>query len=310
MPKFSVIIPLYNKESHILKSIKSVFQQRFLDYEIVIVNDGSTDNSYDLVKELSNPKIFHYTKENNGVSSARNFAMQHAKGDYFAFLDADDIWNPNHLEILNNLITKFPKCGLYATNYTFDYGDFKVNTKFPTLPENDDWDGIIQDFFSASLLYRVAWTSSVVIPKNTFLTLGGFNTTINHGEDIEYWCKIALNYQIAFTKKISAYYIINSTNKLSNINLKKRKTMNFEVFIEEEKENPSLKKFNDMYRYQYALEYKMNNDLKSSNTYLEDLDWKNLNLKKKIIIKLSPSILLKLWKVKQWLKTKQVDFYI
>lgn len=310
MPKFSIIIPLYNKETHILKTLECIFKQSYTDYEIIIVNDGSTDNSYSIVSKIKHPKVKLYNRENHGVSDTRNFAMQRAKGEYLAFLDADDIWKSNHLKTLDNLIIKYPNCGLYATNYMFDYGNFKVKTKFPTLPNNDDWDGIIVDYFSASMLFRIAWTSSVVIPKKTFINLGGFNSLINHGEDVEYWSKIALNYQIAFSKKITSFYILNCRSRLSNINLNKRKMMNFEKFKIFEKNNYTLKKFNDIYRYKFALDLKINNDINASNEYLKEIDWNNLSFKKKILIKLPFSILSRLWAIKQWLKTKQVLFYI
>lgn len=310
MPKFSVIIPLYNKESNVLKTLESIFKQSYSDFEIIVVNDGSTDNSYNIVSKIDHPKIKLYNRKNYGVSETRNFAMQQAKGQYFAFIDADDLWKSNHLNTLDKLITKYPNCGLYATNYMFDYGNFKVKTKFPTLPYNDNWDGIIKDYFSESILFRIAWTSSVVIPKNTFINLGGFNSSINHGEDVEYWSKVALNYQVAFSKKITSFYMLNCRDRLSNINMKKRKMMDFEVFKKFEMNNSSLKKFNDIYRYKFALDLKIHNNINSSNAYLKGIDWDNLSFKKKLLIKLPYSILSRLWAIKQWLKTKKVHFYI
>jgi len=310
MPKFSIIIPLYNKANHIKDTLNTVFKQTFTDYEIIIVNDGSTDDSLQVVSDLKDERIKLFNIKNQGVSAARNFAMLQAKGEYFAFLDADDVWLPNHLEELNKLITHYPGCGMYCSNYEFDYGNFKTAPKFPTLPKDKNWNGIIEDYFEASLTNRISWTSAIAIPKSILTTIGGFNTQLTHGEDTEYWSRIALKHKIAFTKKVSAIYKLDGANRACKLELKKRKIMSFDLFLKDEKQNTSLKKFNDGYRYEYALQHKVNGDLKTCTHYLKDINWENISVKKKILIQLPAPILHKLWQLKQWLKSKQIDLYI
>ena len=104
MSKFSIIIPLYNKEKDIKKTLKSVLNQSFEDFEIIIINDGSTDNSEEIVKSIIDKRIFLYTKNNEGVSIARNYGVEKATSGFIAFLDADDYWHPNHLENLHTLL--------------------------------------------------------------------------------------------------------------------------------------------------------------------------------------------------------------
>lgn len=310
MPFFSVIIPLYNKESHIISTVNSVLNQTFTDYEIIVVNDGSTDNGLNKVLSLKHEKIIVFNNKNNGVSKARNFAMEKANGDYFAFLDADDFWKKNHLSNLFKLITDFPKCGLYSTNYAFDYGDnYLVKTQFPTLPKSKNWRGIVPNYFINSLVNRIAWTSAVVIPKQIFNAIGGFDINFSSGQDTDYWTRIALNYNVAFTKEVSVLYNLKAENRISNIAPSNRSFMTFEKFKDEEKTNPSLKIYNDMYRAELAIKHKIVNNTTTYKYYKSEIDYNNINWKKNLLIKLPSFILKPLWVLKQWLKTKKIEIY-
>jgi len=308
MPKFSVIIPLYNKESHILDTLKSVFNQLFTDYEVIVVNDGSTDNSWDTIAAIKNSKLKTHNRKNYGVSQSRNFAMQQAKGDYFAFLDADDTWETSHLQDLFELTVKYPNCGLYCTNYTYDYGEgFVVKPVFPTLPDHNDWQGIVSDFFLASLKSRIAWTSAVAIPKKIIASIGLFDPHFSSGQDTDYWTRIALKHAVAFTKKNSVSYNTTAENRITHISPNNRKFMTFDKFLKDEKTNTSLKKFNDMCRAELAIKHKIIGDFKTADFYTTDIDYNNINWKQLLLLK-SPSFILKpLWLFKQWLKTKKID---
>lgn len=311
MPKFSVIIPLYNKDVHIYDTLISVLNQSYTDYEIIIVNDGSTDNSLSEVKKISSRKLILFDTENQGVSQARNFAMQEANGDYFAFLDADDTWGVNHLADLHNLILNYPNCGMYCTNYCFDYGkDYIINPKFPTLPKKDDWSGIVPDFFNASLVYRIALTSAVAIPKNTINNIGLFCSDLNYGEDTDFWVRIALKNIVAFTKTQSVIYNANAINKITDKPINDKKITTFERFLEDEKKNLSLKKFNDMYRIEYALHYKMFGDFGLFKNYKKNIDYSLVSFKNKVLLSLPKPLLISLWQCKQWLKALKRFIFI
>src|SRR5690606_11844396 len=108
MAFFSIIIPLYNKEKYILATLESVFQQTFEDYEIIVINDGSTDSSEQKVLQLNHQKISYYKTENKGVSAARNFGINQAKGRFITFLDADDYWLPHFLSEIYKYILLLP----------------------------------------------------------------------------------------------------------------------------------------------------------------------------------------------------------
>ena len=311
MPKFTVIIPLYNKESHILDTLSSVFNQLFTDYEVIVVNDGSTDNSWNKIDHIKNSKLRVFNNDKQGVSQARNFAMQQAKGDYFAFLDADDLWENNHLQDLHELTIKYPNCGLYCTNYIYDYGNnFIIKPIFPTLPKNNAWKGIVSDFFLASLKFRVATTISVAIPKKTINTVGLFDTRFTSGQDTDYWTRIALVHPVAFTKQTSAVINIAADNRISNTHPSNRRFMTFEKFSEDEKNNASLKKFNDMYRAELAIKHKIVGDIKTAKFYTSNIDYNNVNWRQIILLKFPSFILKPLWVFKQWLKTKKIDISV
>jgi len=311
MPKFSIIIPLYNKEAHIIDTLESVFKQTFTDYEVIVVNDGSTDNSLQLVTELEHGNLFIFNNNNQGVSHARNFAMLQAKGEYFAFLDADDIWLNNHLEKLNNLITTYPNSGMYCTNYIFNYNNkFNTYTYFPTIPKDKNWSGIVPDFFIDSLIYRIALTSATAIPREITSEIGFFDTNFTSGQDTDYWIRIALKKTVAFTKEHTVMYMAGADNRISDSSVRKRRCITFEKFKDEEKTNKSLKKFNDMCRYRLAIKHKIIGDLKMYQYYKKDISLKNISWNKKIFFLIPSYILLKLWRFKQWLKTKKIDFSV
>ena len=114
----SVIIPLYNKEKCIRKTIDSILNQKgFSDFEIVVVDDGSTDESCRIVETISDNRVVLYHKKNGGVSSARNYGALLAKGNWITFLDADDLFYPDALSIFQNLISRYPDDELFVANF-------------------------------------------------------------------------------------------------------------------------------------------------------------------------------------------------
>ena len=120
--RFSVIIPLYNKAPYVKKALESVFNQTFKDFEIVIVDDGSSDASFNVAQETikNSPAEYQLLHQNNsGVSTARNNGVKASYGDYICFLDADDWWAPTYLERMSWLIDAYPEAKIYGTNYYY-----------------------------------------------------------------------------------------------------------------------------------------------------------------------------------------------
>ena len=147
---FSVIMPVYNGEKFIDEAIESVFMQSENDWELIIVNDGSTDSTGEVLgKYDKNEKIRIINQPNSGVSVARNNGMENAKGDYIAFLDADDIWHDNHLETMKKLIEKYPDAGLYGTFSGAELINGDVIDKCEFFSEKDSDELFLEDFFDA-----------------------------------------------------------------------------------------------------------------------------------------------------------------
>jgi glycosyltransferase involved in cell wall biosynthesis len=294
-PFFSIIVPLYNKENAIEKTLKSVFNQSFTDFEVVVINDGSTDKSEEKVNAFSDARLRLISTENKGVSQARNLGISESKGKLIAFLDADDYWFPTHLESFYQLHKNFPDAGLLATNYQFYYSEKKiVQPVFDAIP-TEKWSGIVPDFFKSSMKFRLAWTSAVAVRKEVFGTVGHFDEkiTLGAGEDTDMWIRIALNYPVAFDNEVSAFYQMETENRISLSKTLERRFSKLDKFSNEEKTNSSLKKYLDLYRAEFALKHKLAGDLQSFHFYKKAISKENLHWKTKLLFKL-PTVLLQM----------------
>ncbi len=202
---FSIITPLYNKESYIARAVASVLAQTYTDWEWIIVDDGSTDHSLAeaqrCVEAATNrSRIRINSQPNVGVAAARNKAVEQATGEYLCFLDADDWWEPTFLEEMAQLIHNYPNAGLYATNYVY-YKPRKTHTAVD-LPT-----GYIN--YPQAYLHNVAmpvWTGAVAMPQRVFDEMGGFPAGVRLGEDFLLWAKTAMHYSVAFLNQPLAYY--------------------------------------------------------------------------------------------------------
>ena len=203
----SVVIPLYNKEKSIASTLRTVLNQTFSDYEIVIVNDGSTDGSVEEIEKVQDDRIRLVHQPNAGVSAARNRGIEEAKGDLIAFLDADDEWKPEYLATQYHLFQKYPECSVFACNYEFRDVSGKVTPtlihKLPFVGE----DGILSNYFEvASCSHPPLWTSAVMVKKQAMQAIGGFPLGIKSGEDLLTWARLAVNGMIAYSKRPLAVF--------------------------------------------------------------------------------------------------------
>lgn len=183
----SVVIPLWNKEAYIERCLLSVMTQTFRNFEVIVVDDGSTDRSAALVRQINDTRVRLLSQPNAGVSVARNTGIAHASYPYIAFLDADDEWETDHLELLHHLIETFPSCGLFSTCYTIQKEDGpKTLPEFPRdkLPFQGN-EGIIDNY------YEIASGTNAPLNMNTFAVrkelierVGGFPAGIKSGEDL------------------------------------------------------------------------------------------------------------------------------
>ena len=287
MPYFSIVMPVYNKEKFVPKTIESVLCQNFADFEIIIVNDGSTDQSETKILEFKDSRIKYYSKKNEGVAATRNFGIEKATAEYICFLDADDYWYPDFLKTMHNFIAKLPEQKVFATAIEIETKKNRVKAHY-SIPATSDFE--IVNFFEASQKECILWTSSVCIHKIVFEKVGTFDTNIKHGEDTELWIRIGLQFPIVFIHKILARYVFDDESISRNSNYYFEQ-YTFDKYALEEKKNPTLKKYMDLNRFSAIIKSNINNDWKSSMEIFSGIDVKNLNWKKRILLELPPFIL-------------------
>ena len=212
----SVVIPLYNKEKQIAHTLQTVLAQTFQNFEIVIVDDGCTDNSVAEVEKFNDHRIRLIHQANAGVAAARNKGIEESKYDLIAFLDADDEWKPAYLETQFALYEKYPECSVFACNYEFKDANGNVSKTIVKKLPFEGTDGILSNYFEvASHSHPPLWTSAIMVKKAAILDIGGFPIGIKSGEDLLTWARLASKYKIAYvTTSLSIYYLDDDFSKL------------------------------------------------------------------------------------------------
>lgn len=291
MPYFSVVIPLYNKEAYIEDTLKSVLSQTFQDFEVIIVDDGSTDKSLEVVSSIIDKRIKTFTQNNLGASKARNLGIDHAKGDYMALLDADDLWYPNHLEELKKLIETFPGAGLYCNNYEVKRSPNLIVPTIFNFQYVQNQSLIIKDFFEANIISFIPTSSSVAILKSKFINVGRYNTNIKSGQDTDLWIKMGLKYKVAFNPTITMLYNNFNDFSLSQTNSNKNRYDFISSYKEVEAKNKSLKKYLDINRFALAIRSYLNDEDELYNLIKTEIDYSNLNSKQRLALNLPKSLL-------------------
>lgn len=187
---FSVIIPLYNKAAFIERAINSVLKQDFQDFEIIVINDGSTDGGEELVIKKFGNKIKLINQINSGVSAARNLGIINAKFPWIAFLDADDFWSGSYLSILNKFIKQNNEIGIIGSSYGSKLEDLDCSQEIICYS--------IENYFKKAIKYTYFFTSAMAIRREFFLKNPGFDPKIKLGEDLDVWFRAILYYGEGF----------------------------------------------------------------------------------------------------------------
>ncbi|UCS91998.1 glycosyltransferase family 2 protein [Echinicola marina] len=206
---FSVIIPLYNKAPYICRAIESVLQQSYRDFEIIVVNDGSSDGGEQLVEERYGSKVVLIHQANQGVSVARNNGISQAKGEYIAFLDADDLWHPMYLTVIKDGITRFPQAGVWGSSYSFYQKELSFSGEEFHL---------IQRYFDKAIVNTLFFTSAMVISKRFFDENIGFKEYLKRGEDLDVLFRAVLTFgSPAFCKARLVCYEQGDVKSATNV---------------------------------------------------------------------------------------------
>lgn len=242
----SVVIPLFNKEKSIRTTLESVLAQSYTDYEVIVVDDGSTDNSSAVVEsiiskcQISNVQcpIRLFYKPNGGVSSARNFGIEKSSGDYAAFLDGDDLWDKDFLKEMAQLIQDYPGKSIYGLGCAQIVGN-----EISAEKGNSYYRGITEWNWNT-----MAYTgSSACVSKKDAIEVGLFDMRMTHGEDVDMWWRLLLKNGGACYTKPYAYYRQDAENRATHKNIPLEKFIPYYIdkYEEARAKNKEFRKFFD-----------------------------------------------------------------
>tara|TARA_R110002020_G_scaffold454448_1_gene669900 strand:- start:18890 stop:19822 length:933 start_codon:yes stop_codon:yes gene_type:complete len=297
--RFSVIIPLYNKEHFIANTIESVLKQSFSNYEILIINDSSTDNSLKIAQGFKDKRIHIVTQKNNGLSHARNHGIDLAQGEIIALLDADDIWLKDHLQVIDNLASHNPEASLFATRYEELYANGITNKPQYNLPAHFKT-GVISNFFESNLNQPLAVPSSFAFKKDVANT-NRFDIAVNYGEDVDFFIRVHLKYQFAFHNHTTCLYRRDSENQITKDNISTKNVTEFEKYLSKNPEHISLKKYINIERYFLAMNYKAEGSMTAFSKIKDQLVMEFLTPKQRFLLKIPRFLLLSLKSFKRLL---------
>ena len=304
---FSVIIPLYNKAAYIERAIQSVLSQTFQEFELIVVDDGSTDDSSAQLSVISQqlsvaaPEIYKKVRviqqQNRGVSTARNNGVKLAKYDYIAFLDADDSWEPTYLEEMKGLIAAYPNAGIYGSSYFIVKNDKK---RIAPIGVEKNFDrGLINycQVYSQTLCMPL-WTGATIIRKSIFDLENGFNPRLKLGEDFDLWIRVAIKHPVAFLNKPLANYQQDVDLANRAIGEKLYKPQEHMLFTDygELINNPDF-----VYLYErltlYGLlpYYLKGKNKKEVKAILEQIHWGQHELKYRLYYQILPRVIVRAW---------------
>lgn len=300
MPFFTVIIPLFNKEKYVSNAIKSVLNQTFTDFELLIVNDCSTDNSVKIASEFLSDKVqlIHHEK-NSGLAATRNTGIRKANSNYVAFLDADDLWKPHFLERIFNLIQNFSEARIFGTNYE------EIWEKTTQMPHNNsdslpvDFKGYL-NFFKINIKQGIYNHGSVCFHKEVYEKVGFYNENIQLSQDLDFNIRANYHFKLAFDNSVQMSYFMQTDNQLTRSSIVKRTIPDYDLYEDWAKTNTDLKKYLDFERYVLGKRLKKNNDSRWQKM-IAPIDSKNLNWKQNLLLKLPSSALNTVDKVKLFL---------
>ena len=207
MPTVSVIIHTYNNEKFIAETVASVLNQTYKDYEIIVVDDGSVDGTRDVLMPYMQKIRYHY-KENGGIASAKNAGIGLSQAEFVAFLDHDDLWVPDKLQLQMEHFNENPQIGLVYAKYT----SFRDGKELRTKPEKGYSGWIFKELLSKSFIQ----TSTVVVKRECLDAVGPYDETFSLGDEYDMFLRIARKFQCGFVDKGLTRYRVHDTNASNN----------------------------------------------------------------------------------------------
>jgi len=287
-PAVSVIIPTYNRAGFLKKSVQSVLNQTFQDFEMIIINNYSDDNTLEIVNSFNDNRIKMINFRNDGViARSRNQGIMHSTGNYIAFLDDDDLWLPNKLELQVNYMHRHPEYFLiYSNAWIIDntYQRKQLYLRRRTYPQGIVFNRLIKENFIPIL--------TVLIKREIFRDIGFFNEapSLKGVEDYEYWLRITLKYKIGFVNEPLAEYRVHSSMTSNELNVA-RLVQTVLLYVLNNFSVPSnnkiLEKFYELYCYSALHNWKNSDKLYMKKDLKRYLIWAGKNLKIVSLLKMS-----------------------
>ena len=297
MPFFSIVIPLYNKANFILATLKSVSDQTFENYEIIVINDGSTDESLSKIETLKLPKLSIHTQENKGLSAARNRGVTLARGQYVALLDADDIWKPTYLKSMFKLIENYPNHQIFGCTYKESRNGrlMDIRTSFEAKLNQESY--VLDDFFSANYKQFIVDQSSLIFDRN-FIKTHTFNEHIDVSEDVDYYLNYFASQQIIFLNRSLMIKTYDDNDQLSSSKISKKRVPDLEHYKTRYSSNTSIQKYIDIQLYKLAIKYTYENNKSKRQKCMTQINPLHLSMKQRLLLKSPKWIMLGLRKLK------------
>ena len=301
-PKISIVIPAYNSESTITETIESVQKQTFSDFEVIIIDDGSTDKTVEIINKIDDERIKVISYENGGVSTARNRGISHTNGEFIAFIDADDLWTIDKLELQIAALEKYPEAGVaYSWTY-FMYEQGKViKPGHPVYFKGDVYSNLLVENF-------LAHGSNPLVRREVIDCVGGYDSNFPHCADWDFYLRLASYCHFALVPKHQIYYRQSSGSMTSKIDgIEKQLLMMFEkTFKAASPQYQYLRNRSLAWVYQYFtqqyLEY--STDLSGINQARKKL-WKAICLHPQILFGVYAQSLIR-WLIKRWIKMQPI----
>ncbi len=296
-PLISVIIPAYNAERTILETITSVQEQTFSNFEMIVINDGSSDRTLELLHNVADRRLKIFSSENGGVCAARNRGISHTTGEFIAFLDADDLWTPDKLEAQLIALQQYPEAGVaYSWTYFMDEQGESLSPGEPTFFEGNVCAQLLVNNFLAS-------GSNPLIRSQIIKSVGEFDPVFPHCADWDYWLRLAACCSFVVVPKHQILYRQSSGGMSSKIDgIEKQQILMFEkVYRAVPQELQYLKNHSLAWVYRYCaekfLQYTTNNI--SDVNRAGDKLWRAIRLHPKILLEKYTQNLIK-WFIKRW----------
>ena len=220
MSTISVIIPAYNAERTIIKTVESVIQQTFSDFEIIVIDDGSTDRTLELLRDIKDNRLKIFSYENGGLPVARNRGIARATGEFISFIDADDLWTPDKLELQLAALQQNSEAGV-AYSWTAYFIDGREESIFPYNPvffEGNVYDKLLVNNFVAS-------GSNILARKKAIESVGKFEPTLKSCEDWDYYIRLAAKWHFVLVPQHQILYRQSLNTMTSKVEIMEKEAL-------------------------------------------------------------------------------------